>query len=149
VNRLLAALALGFCLLLVAGATACSSDTTTPAAMYSANDATKLSAQDLFAAYGKHKKAANELYKGKLLEVAGIISEVGTDPVTEAPEVMLSSGGKDATRGVDCIFDKQYASEVAKLKKGQTVAVLGICSGYAQKVLVLLLHCQPGVTPTP
>ena len=95
----------------------------------------------MFAAYRKQKAASDKLYKGKLLEVTGTIDDVGTDPIFQAPEVMLSSGATPQASGVDCIFETKYAAQVAKLQKGQTLAVLGTCDGYA--VNVLLLHCQP------
>jgi hypothetical protein len=110
--------------------------------MYSAKDATKVTAQELFAAYGKDKAAADKLYKGKLLAVTGVIHDVGTDPLlNDAPEIVLSGGLMNQAQGVDCTFDKRYASEVATLKPGQTTSVLGICDGFA--VNVILLHCQP------
>ena len=145
-NRLLPVLVIGAGLLLVASVSSCSSRSSSsaspsPAASYSTNDATTVTAPALFAAYKEHKAASDKLYKGKVLEVTGIIDEVGTDLIFRAPEVMLSGGAATHAPGVDCIFDTRYAAQVAKLQKGQALAVLGICDGYA--VNVLLLHCQP------
>jgi tRNA_anti-like len=140
-DRLLSALAVGVALVLAAGAGACSSAPSSPAPLYSAQDATKVAAHELFAAYVKDKTAANGSYKGKLLEVSGVTAWVGTDPIFKAPEVIISGGAKDPNRGVDCVFDTRYASQVARLRKGQAVTVLGKCDGYA--VNVVLLHCQP------
>ena len=129
---------------LAASVASCSSGSSpaSPGPLYSANSATKVSAQELFASYSKSKATANKLYKGKLLEVTGAIHNVGTDPIlSDAPEVMLSGGALNGARGVVCTFDKRYASQVAQLRTGQTVAVLGICEGFA--VNVVLLRCQP------
>ena len=129
---------------LAASVASCSSGSSpaSPGPLYSANSATKVSAQELFASYSKSKATADKLYKGKLLEVAGAIGNVGTDPIlNNAPEVMLSGGVPDRTRGVACTFDQRYASQVAQLRTGQTVAVLGICKGFG--VNVVLLRCQP------
>ena len=145
-NRLLPVLVIGAGLLVLGTVSSCSSTSpssasSSPAPSYSAKDATTVTAPALFAAYKKHKAASDRLYEGKLLEVTGIIDEVGTDPIFKAPEVMLSSGATTQAPGVDCIFNTRYAAQVAKLKKGETLAVLGTCDGYA--VNVLLLHCQP------
>jgi hypothetical protein len=140
-DRLLSVLAIGITLVLALGAVACSSGPSSPTPLYSPQDATKVAAHDLFAAYVKDKTAANGLYKGKLLAVSGVIARVGTDPIFKAPEVIISGGAKDPNRGVDCVFDTRYASQVATLRKGQAVTVLGKCDGYA--VNVVLLHCQP------
>ena len=145
-NRLLPVLVIGAGLLLAGTVSSCSSTpsqsaSTSPAPSYSANDATRVTAPALFAAYKNHKAASDELYKGRLLEVTGTVDAVGTDSMFQAPEVMLSSGATTQAPGVDCIFDTRYAARVAKLQKGAKLAVLGTCDGYA--VNVLLLHCQP------
>jgi hypothetical protein len=145
-KRLLPALVIGVGLLLAGTASSCSSTSSSPASSspapsYSANDAASVTAPALFAAYKTHKAASDKLYKGKLLEVTGTIDEVGTDPIFQAPEVMLSSGATTQAPGVDCIFEPKYGAQVAKLHKGARLAVLGTCDGYA--VNVLLLHCQP------
>jgi hypothetical protein len=129
-------------LLLVAGTASCSSDSASSTSLYSAKDALRVTAKQLYGAYRKHRAAADARYKGKLLEVTGVVYEVGTDRIlSDAPEVMLTGGAFDRALGVDCTFDERYDSETAKLKPGQTTAVLGICDGFA--VNVLLLRCQP------
>jgi hypothetical protein len=138
-------LVVGMTILLMVAAASCSSGSSGPstlAPLYSATDATKVTAQQLFGAYAANKAASDKLYKGKLLEVTGVIDDVGTDPLlNNAPECVLSGGLMNQARGVDCTFDDKYASEVAALKPGQTTSVLGICDGFA--VNVVLLHCQP------
>ena len=136
-KRLLPVLVISIILLFLIGiATSCS-----PHSLYSEKDAIEVTAQELFAAYEEDGVAADALYKDKLLKVTGVIYYVGTDYIFEAPQVMISGGGEDEARGIDCIFDTRYESQVAKLERGQTVAVLGICDGYL--INVLLLHCQP------
>lgn len=135
-KRLLTVLVISISLLLMGIATSCS-----PNSLYSEKDAIEVTAQELFAAYEEDEVAADALYKDNLLKVTGVIYDVGTDYIFEAPEVMISGGGEDEARGIDCIFDTRYESQVAKLERGQTVAVLGICADYLLNVL--LLHCQP------
>ena len=64
-----------------------------------------------------HTKTSDKSYKGKLLEVIGVIHRVGTDPILNAPEVMLSGGVTNQDRGIDCTFDTRYASQIAKLHR--------------------------------
>jgi len=135
-KRLLPVLVIGISLLLVGIITSC-----LPHSLYSEKDAIEVTAEGLFAAYEEDEVAADTLYKDNLLKVTGVICDVGTDYIFEAPEVVISGGGEDEARGIDCIFDTRYESQVAKLGAGQTVAVMGICDGYLENVL--LLHCQP------
>jgi len=142
VKRSLALALLVVGLLLGLAAAACSSEESAPEALYEAKDATAVSAAELFAAYADKPKAADKRYKDELLAVTGTVATVGTDPILEAPEVVLSGGATDPARGIDCVFDPRYADQVAALAKGATLTVLGVCQG-SYEVNVLLLHCQP------
>ncbi len=128
---------------LLVSAAACSSEDAAPEALYSAGEATAVTAEELFAAYADKPKAADKRFKDELLAVTGTVATVTTDPILEAPEVVLSGGATDPGRGIDCVFDARYAEQVAEFQKGATVTVLGVCNGYAEDVFVLLLHCQP------
>ena len=141
-NRSLALLVVLVVAPLLVSATACSSEESPPAALYQAEEATSVTAEELFAVYADKPKAADKLYKDELLAVTGVMATVGTDLILEAPEVVLSGGVMDQTRGIDCVFDPRYADQVAALEDGATVTVLGICQG-SYEVNVLLLHCQP------
>lgn len=101
-----------------------------------------LTAQELYRAYRKDEAAADALYKGRLLKVSGVADYSGTDLILEAPEVILTGGGKDASRGVDCVFDPRYEDKVAKVAKGDALTVLGRCEGF-YKINVLLRDCEP------
>jgi hypothetical protein len=136
VKRLFPVLVIGISLLLIGIITSCS-----PPSLYSEKDAIEVTAQELFSSYEEDGVAADTLYKDNLLKVTGVIYYVGTDYIFEAPEVVISGGGENEARGIDCIFDTRYESQVAKLEVGQTVAVMGICDGYLENVL--LLDCQP------
>jgi len=107
-----------------------------------ASAATVVGAEELFAAYQKDEAAADELYKGKLLRVSGLVDYVGTDLVLDAPQVILSGAAKDKARGVDCAFDTRYEKQVAKIEQGDKVTVLGTCEG-SYKYNVLLRDCEP------
>lgn len=104
--------------------------------------AVTLTAEELYRAYKKDAAAADALYKGKLLKVSGVADYSGTDLILEAPEVIMTGGGKDVSRGIDCVFDPRYEDEVAKIAKGDAVTVLGTCDGF-YKINVLLRECEP------
>ena len=106
-KKLLPVLVIGISLLLVGVATSCS-----PHSLYSEKDAIEVTAQELFSAYEEDEAAADALYKDNLLKVTGVIYDVGTDYIFEAPEVMITGGGEDEARGIDCIFDTRYESQV-------------------------------------
>jgi hypothetical protein len=142
-DRLRGVLAIGLSLLIVLAVSSCSSSpsasgssTPTP----SASIAATVTARALYAGYAKDKAASDTLYKGKLLEVSGVVERVGTDPILNAPEIMLVAGSAKQGPGVDCIIDARYSQQAGKVRPGQTVTVAGTCDGFA--VNVLLLHCR-------
>jgi hypothetical protein len=102
----------------------------------------RVTAATLYSAFVRHRTASLHLYKGKLLEVTGAILKTDTDPIFQAPEVVLGGASSTQGRGIDCIFEPRYASVVKRLQEGQTFTAVGTCEGFA--VNVLLLRCQPG-----
>jgi hypothetical protein len=104
--------------------------------------AARVTAATLYAAFQKDKTSSLRLYKGKVLEVTGTVLKADTDPIFQAPEVVLGGAASSQLRGIDCIFEARCASTVKHLRAGQTFTVVGACDGFA--VNVLLLHCEPG-----
>jgi hypothetical protein len=121
----------------------CGSSTPAPSSSPSASPSATatVAATTLYAAFAKHQAAALQLYKGKVLQVTGAVLKTDTDPVFQAPEVVLAGSSGAQGRGIDCIFAPGDASAVKKVSKGQSFTVRGTCEGFA--VNVLLLHCQP------
>jgi len=142
-NRWLTAFFICLGLLVAIAVGSCSSDDPSSDALYSAEDATEITAEELFAAYESDEDAADALYKGKLLAVSGEIGYLGSDPLfDDAPEVILSGAPRNEVRGVDCVFVPRYEAQVAAMNKGETVTVLGICDG-SYEINVLLRECEP------
>lgn len=110
---------------------ACSAPTTRP----SAPEAIEISATDLYSAYEANQVAADQQYKGQLLEVTGIISSIGRD-ILGTPYIVLGSGDEWEVWGVQVLFSSRYESWLAKLEKGQQVTVTGKCTGYFLNVLL-------------
>ncbi|GEM_PF-2148178 len=87
----------------------------------------KVDAPALFSEYEANEVAGDQKYKGKQLEVSGIVTGFGTD-LFGNPTVLfgISAGGYS---GVEAVFEKDKASDIAALSKGQKITILGICVG--------------------
>lgn len=97
--------------------------------------AIEVTADELIQAYEANEVAADAKYEGKILNVTGVVDNVGKD-IVDTPYVVLTSGGEWEVWGVQCMFDKEHEPELAQLAVGQTVTVQGRCSGYLINVLV-------------
>jgi tRNA_anti-like len=80
-----------------------------------------VSAATLHAAYESNAVAADATYRGNGLRVAGRVDDIGRG-LTGAPYITLAPG-------VLCYIDKSQTAGVAKLKKGDSVMVVGRCTG--------------------
>jgi hypothetical protein len=95
----------------------------------------KVTASELFEAYEKNEIAADDRYKGKLLEVSGKIDNIGKD-ILDSPYVTLSVGGKFQIMGVQAFFDEASLSRLADLSKGQAVTLQCRCDGKFGNVML-------------
>ena len=98
-----------------------------------AQPAISVDAADLVSTYQSNKLAADNRYRGKRVEVSGVIEGIGTEKVA-APYVMLKSG--DANQKVQCTFPITATSTLADLRNGQAVRIEGTCTGLANHVEV-------------
>lgn len=90
----------------------------------------EVSAEQLYHAYNANEIAADNNFKGKKLAVTGKIAGIGND-IMDNSYITLSTG--DRMRRIQCYLDK---NEVAKLKKGEVVTVIGKCTGLMVNVLI-------------
>ncbi len=136
-NRLLPVLVIGAGLLLAGTVSSCSSTpsqsaSTSPAPSYSANDATRVTAPALFAAYKNHKAASDELYKGRLLEVTGTVDAVGTESHVPGPRGHAFQRRHDSGTGCRLHLRHQVCSpgsQAAKRRKaGRPGDLRRLCS---------------------
>jgi hypothetical protein len=95
-----------------------------------------VSAKDLVKAYKENELAADEKYRGKKLQVAGKITGIAS--VLSSIQVDLQ--GKDFVT-VKCSFPEERKAEVAKLKNGQNVTLLGTGDGMTATLYVGLNDC--------
>ena len=93
----------------------------------------KLSAAQLWAEYDANEVAADQKYKGKVIEVSGQVDNIGKD-ITDAIYVTLSTG--EYLANVQCFFSDKHADAAAQLRKGQAITVRGRCDGMLMNVFV-------------
>lgn len=86
-----------------------------------------VSLDDLVKDYTDNEIAANRKYKDKLVGVVGRIKSVET--VFGKAFVVLESTKDVQFTNVQCFFDDNHIDELAKLNKGQVVAIGGTCTG--------------------
>ncbi|MGE0869294.1 MAG: hypothetical protein AB7P03_12060 [Kofleriaceae bacterium] len=82
---------------------------------------------DLEAAYEANEVAANDQYKGKVLRLDGLVTEISTD-LSDDPMVRFTS--RRPIGGVTCFFASTSAAAIARIRKGDRLAVRGRGDGY-------------------
>jgi|GEM_PF-4113959 len=101
-----------------------------------------VSAEELYKAYVDDEKRADAKYKGKVLQVSGVVTEIERG-VSRKPYVCLS-GGEGRLFGVKCFFRKENARVLSRLSKGDYVTIIGICGGRPVLGNVFLEKCKIG-----
>lgn len=114
----------------IAGAAAQAERDRTAAEVDAAAEVIVVNAPDLVADYEANEVAADRKYKGKILEVSGIIDSMGKDRA-DTPYIILAAGRRDTFRMVHCSFSGGEESELAALATGGNIAIRGKCNGLA------------------
>ncbi len=97
-----------------------------------------LQAKQLTKEYDDNEIAADSKYKGKLLSVAGKISDISETFGT----VNVSLEGHDLVTSVMCSFEESEKAKVATLKKGSEVTLVGRNEGSTAGLFVGLQRCR-------
>ena len=101
----------------------------------SSGKAIKVSAIQLFEDYSANEVAADEKYKGKTLEISGMVNDIGID-ITKTMYVTFNLGRQLEIMTVQCYFDDNHKGDLAKLSKGQSVMIRGSCAGKLFHIMV-------------
>ena len=109
----------------------------------------RLSPQQLLAAYEADEQSADTKYRGKVVEVSGVVEENGLETM-DMPFVMLATEIGMSFFGVQCIFSEKEKPTLGALSKGDEVTVMGTVDGYMGNVIVrgCSLSGQAITTPT-
>jgi hypothetical protein len=98
-----------------------------------------VTAADLLAQYEANEVAADERYKGKWIEVEGVVDRVGKD-ILDKPYVTLKGGKKFGIFSVQCYPTPR--SGLGDLKPNHIITIRGRCKGKFGNVL--LEDCEFG-----
>lgn len=112
-----------------------------PAPAAPAKPVATLTSDALVAEYQKNSLAADQKYKGQLLEVSGKIGKIGKGLMGH-PFVSLGTGGEEDLFGVTCYLTAAASDEAAKLQPGTAVKVRGQCMGQLAGQALRLQDCE-------
>ena len=87
-----------------------------------------ISATELINAYKENEVKADKMYKGKIVEVNGIVDGIDSD-IEDKAVVRLSDGDEFSIYTVSCFIDNDNQDKACELKKGQNVTIVGIANG--------------------
>jgi hypothetical protein len=89
----------------------------------------EISAEDLISAYDKNEVSADNRYKGKKLQITGIIKSIGKD-LFDNPYVVVDSGADFNIISIQCYFSStDEKNKIAELSKGNAIIITGTCKG--------------------
>ena len=87
-----------------------------------------ISATELINAYKENEVKADKIYKGKIVEVNGIVDGIDSG-ISDNAIVRLSDGDEFSFDDVFCYIDDENQDKACELKKEQNVTIIGIASG--------------------
>ena len=90
-----------------------------------------VSARKLYKEYNANEIAADEKYKGQIIQITGIIRDIGNDIMNNAYVTLI---GDQYFGDIQCYFNEK--SIVAGLSKGKRITVIGSCSGLMMNVQI-------------
>ena len=87
-----------------------------------------ISATELINAYKENEVKADKMYKGKIVEVNGIVDAIDSD-IDDKAVVRLSDGDEFSFYNVHCYIDNDNQNKACELKKGENVTIIGRADG--------------------
>ena len=87
-----------------------------------------ISATELINAYKENEVKADKMYKGKIVEVNGIVDAIDSD-IDDKAVVRLSDGDEFSIYTVSCYIDDENQDKACELEKGQNVTIVGKADG--------------------
>ena len=87
-----------------------------------------ISATELINAYNENEVKADKMYKGKIVEVNGIVDAIDSG-IDDKAIVRLSDGDEFSFDNVQCCIDDENQDKACELKKGENVTIIGKADG--------------------
>ena len=87
-----------------------------------------ISATELINAYKENEVKADKIYKGKIVEVNGIVDAIDSG-IDDKAVVRLSDGDEFSFDNVSCYIDDENQNKACELEKGQNVTIVGEADG--------------------
>ena len=87
-----------------------------------------ISATELINAYKENEVKADKMYKGKIVEVNGIVDGIDSG-IDDKAIVRLSNGDEFSFDNVQCCIDDENQNKACELKKGENVTIIGKADG--------------------
>ena len=87
-----------------------------------------ISASELLNTYKENEVKADKMYKGKIVEVNGIVDRIDSD-IDDKAIVRLNDGNEFSFYTVSCRIDDDNQDRACELKKGQNVTIVGVADG--------------------
>ena len=111
-----------------------------PSQTSSTENPIEVSAQDLWDAFEENEIAAEEKYKGKLIKITGIVSDINSKDFLTDDNILLEVDGT-YWGCVQCNFNSANAKAIANVQKGKKVTIIGTC-GDLSTFNVMINHCE-------
>ena len=83
-----------------------------------------ISATELINAYKENEIKADKMYKGKIVEVNGIVDGINSG-IDDKAIVILSDGDEFSFDNVQCCIDDENQDKACELKKGENITIIG------------------------
>ena len=87
-----------------------------------------ISATELINAYKENEVKADKMYKGKIVEVNGIVDGIDSG-ISDNAIVTLSDGDEFSFDDVICYIDDENQDKACELNKGENVTIIGKADG--------------------
>ncbi len=87
----------------------------------------KINVAEIVGQYENDESKANRQYLGKIIEVAGNITEIINQQDTMINVLM---GDTNSLHKVSCLLDNRHINAIKKYRAGQPITIKGICTGF-------------------
>ena len=94
----------------------------------------KVSAIQLYDAYQANEVSADAQYKGKTVQISGVVNSIAKD-IVDTPYITLKTS-ESSFFNVQCVFSKTDEALLTKIQKGQSIVLQGEVSGKMGNVLI-------------